>query len=107
VLKTSSIDDLAHTIRTAYAGQSVFSPEVTQILLQPVQTKSSEDFGLTPREREILKLLVEGLNNTEIAATLMISLSTVKFHVSSVFAKLGVSNRVEAVALAVEKTLVS
>ena len=107
VLKTSLIDDLAHTIRAAYAGQSVFSPEVTQVLLQPAQTPPPQDFGLTPREREILKLMAEGLNNREIAAALTISLSTAKFHVSSVLAKLGVTNRVEAVALALAKRLVS
>jgi NarL family two-component system response regulator LiaR len=107
VLKTSSIGDLAHTIRAAHAGKSVFSPEVTQVLLQPAQTPPPQDFGLTPRERDILKLMAEGLNNREIAVALTISLSTAKFHVSSVLAKLGVTNRVEAVALALEKRLVS
>ena len=105
VLKTSSIDDLAHTIRAAHAGTSVFSPEVTQALLRSAPAEPTQEFGLTARESEILKLLVEGLNNGEIAAKLTISLSTVKFHVSSIFAKLGVTNRVEAVALAVEKKL--
>jgi two-component system, NarL family, response regulator LiaR len=107
VLKTSSIDDLAHTIRAAYAGKSVFSPEITQALLNVPRPEVPPEFGLTAREREVLKLLVDGLNNAEIASSLTISLSTVKFHVSSVFAKLGVTNRVEAVALAVEKKLVN
>lgn len=107
LLKTASIDDLAHTIRAAHAGKSVFSPEITQALLHAPVHEAPPDFGLTGREREVLKLLVEGLNNAEIAAALTISLSTAKFHVSSVFAKLGVTNRVEAVALAVEKKLVT
>jgi len=107
VLKTASIDDLAHTIRTAYSGKSVFSPEVMNILLNLPQDKPPQDFGLTSREREVLKLLVNGLNNAEIAQALTISLSTTKFHVSRVFAKLGVTNRVEAAALAVEKRLVN
>jgi NarL family two-component system response regulator LiaR len=108
VLKNSSIDDLAHTIRAAYSGKSVFSSEVTPGLLQPRQAaKPSQDYGLTRREIEILRLMVEGLNNTEIASELTISLSTVKFHVSSVLGKLDATNRVEAVALAVEQNLVS
>ncbi len=107
VLKTSSIDDLAHTIRAAYAGKSVFSPEITHALLNVPRPEAPPEYGLTAREREVLKLLVDGLNNAEIAAALTISLSTAKFHVSSVLAKLGVTNRVEAVALAVEKKLVN
>ncbi len=107
VLKTASIDDLAHTIRAAYSGKSVFSPEVVTALLDAPQDKPLQNFGLTPREHEVLKLLVDGLNNTEIAEALTVSLSTVKFHAISIFAKLGVTNRVEAVALAVEKKLVN
>jgi len=107
VLKTASIDDMANTIRTAYSGKSVFSPEVMSALLNAPQVTPPQDFGLTPREHEVLKLLVNGLNNTEIAEALTISISTAKFHVSSIFAKLGVANRVEAVALAVEKKLVN
>jgi two-component system, NarL family, response regulator LiaR len=107
VLKTSSIDDLAHTIRAAHSGKSVFSPEITQALLNVPRPEAPPEFGLTAREREVLKLLVDGLNNAEIAAALTISLSTAKFHVSSVFGKLGVTNRVEAVALAVDKKVVN
>lgn len=106
ILKTSSVDDLTHTIRAAYAGNSVFSPEITQTLLRSTQKEAISDFGLTPREREILKLLVDGLNNTEIASALTISLSTAKFHVSSIFSKLGVTNRVEATTVALDKKLV-
>jgi NarL family two-component system response regulator LiaR len=107
VLKTASIDELAHTIRSAYTGSSVFSPEVVHALLNPPQETPRRDFGLTPREREVLRLLVNGSNNAEIAEALTISLSTTKFHVSRIFAKLGVTSRVEAVALAVEKRLVN
>jgi NarL family two-component system response regulator LiaR len=62
--------------------------------------------ALTPREREVLGLLVHGLTNTEIAAQLVVSLSTVKTHVSSIIAKLGASTRTEAVAIAVRDHLV-
>jgi NarL family two-component system response regulator LiaR len=56
---------------------------------------------LSDREREVLALMVKGLNNTEIASRLVVSLSTVKQHVSHIFSKLGITNRAEAVALAV------
>lgn len=108
VLKTSSGQDIANTIRSAYAGNIILSGEVAQTLLL-AQTKQSvavsESFNLTPREREVLQLVVEGLNNTEIAEALTISLSTVRFHVTGIFKKLNVSNRVEATALAIQKNI--
>ncbi len=110
VLKTSSGDDIANTIRSAYAGNMVLSGEVAQTLLhtQPKQAASiSKSFDLTPRELEVLKLVVEGLNNTEIAEALTISLSTVRFHVTGIFKKLDVSNRVEATAFAIQKNIIS
>lgn len=63
--------------------------------------------NLTPREREVLALVVEGLNNPKIAERLVVSRSTIKFHVSSILAKLRVSNRAEAAALAVQYRLVA
>lgn len=108
VLKNASIDDLVHTIRAAHSGKIVLSPEASALLLQPVSAPAAPkagDFGLTQREREILKLVVTGKNNSEIAAQLIISLSTVKFHVSSIFAKLNVTNRVEAARVAMENGL--
>jgi DNA-binding NarL/FixJ family response regulator len=61
---------------------------------------------LTERERDVLRCMVDGLNNNEIAETLVVSLGTVKFHISNVFHKLGVSSRVETVKLAIEQKLV-
>jgi two-component system, NarL family, response regulator LiaR len=108
VLKNSSIDDLANTIRTAYAGKAVFSTEVTQALLQPtIKTEPKMDYGLTERELEVLTLMIEGANNNQIAEKLFISISTAKFHVSSILGKLNVGSRVEAVALAVSQKLVN
>jgi NarL family two-component system response regulator LiaR len=109
LLKNSSIDDLAQTIRTAHRGTAVFSAEVAQVLLHSADSPSSPrcDYGLTPRESEVLKLMVEGLNNRQIAESLVVSQSTAKFHVSSILAKLHVESRVEAVALAVEQKLVT
>jgi two-component system, NarL family, response regulator LiaR len=105
VLKGSSIDDLANTLRLTYRNMAVFSSDVTSILLHR-DTRPSEDYGLTDREIEILRLLIEGLNNREIGEALTISRATVKFHLGSIFSKLAVSSRVEATALAITQNLV-
>ncbi len=105
LLKSSSIDDLAHAIRSVQAGTAVFSTQVTQALLRPPSSGPRRDYGLTDRETEVLKLMIDGLNNREIAEMLFVSQSTAKFHVSSILTKLGVGTRVEAVALAVEHNL--
>jgi two-component system, NarL family, response regulator LiaR len=107
VLKGSLVLDLAETIRTIWRGKSVFSTEITQTLLNPSQTQHrTQRFSLTHRELEILKLMSNGKSNSEIAALLVISLATVKFHVSNILSKLNVNSRVEAVSIAVEQKLV-
>lgn len=108
VLKTSSGEDIANTIRSAYAGNMILSGEVAQALLNPqIQANNypQENYNLTPRELEVLALLVDGLNNTEIAEVLTISLSTARFHVTGILKKLDVSNRVEATARAIQQNL--
>jgi NarL family two-component system response regulator LiaR len=105
LLKHGSIDDLADTIRAAISDKAVFSPEVTQALLRGTDGPH-HDYGLTSRELEILRLMIEGMSNTAIAETLTISPSTAKFHVGNVLSKLGVTSRVEAVAMAVAQNLV-
>lgn len=104
LLKNTPMDDLHHIIRMVYAGHLAFSPEVTTILTQPGAPRN--DYNLTEREFEVLRLLVKGLKNPEIASALVISRSTVGFHVSSIIAKLGVSNRLEASVVAVREKLV-
>ncbi len=107
VLKDSSLAELANSIRAVYLGTTVFSSEVTDALFNPkAETESPKaEFGLTPRELEVLALMIKGYNNKQIAYQLTISTATVKYHVRSILAKLKVSGRVEAVALAVEKNL--
>lgn len=107
LLKNVSADELANAIRAAHAGKPTLSPEATQALINKVTT--GEDIGadLTKRELEILTLLVEGLSNREIAERLVISISTVKFHVSSIISKLGAASRTEAVAIALQNNLVT
>jgi NarL family two-component system response regulator LiaR len=106
VLKNSSLAELANSIRAAHTGTSVFSAEVAQALFQPMRKdEPTEDYGLTPREIEILALMVKGYNNRQLAYALTISEPTAKFHVRNILTKLNASGRVEAVAIAVEKHL--
>ncbi|MGD9001137.1 MAG: response regulator transcription factor [Anaerolineae bacterium] len=107
LLKNISIDDLAEAIRAACVGQSTLAPEAAQALIQAASQGPTPGHDLTPREREVLELLVEGLTNPEIAQRLMISSSTARAHVSSILSKIGVSNRAEAVARAFRLKLVS
>jgi NarL family two-component system response regulator LiaR len=107
LLKNVSADELAEAIRAAHAGRSTLAPEAAQALVQAAAQPPAPGHDLTPREREVLALMVEGLNNREIAENLVVSQSTAKFHVSSILSKLGVESRTEAVALAVQHRLVT
>jgi NarL family two-component system response regulator LiaR len=106
LLKNVSADELLNAVRKAAAGQSSLSPEAAQILIQKMNEPAQPGQDMTEREREILALMVEGLSNNGIAERLFVSQSTVKFHVSNVLSKLGVTSRTEAVALAVKHHLV-
>ncbi len=104
VLKDSSVEDLENTIRTAYEGQSIFSPEIMQALLDTGHTTIDTD--LSSREIEVLKLFATGMTNNQIASQLTISASTVKFHITNIIEKLGVSTRAEALVIAAKNNLV-
>ena len=107
LLKNVSADELANAIRSAHAGRPTLAAEAAQVLIQASREPEDSAIDLTEREKEVLALLVEGLNNNQIAERLVVSRSTVKFHVSSILSKLGVSSRTEAVALALKTNLVS
>jgi two-component system, NarL family, response regulator LiaR len=104
--KNVSAAELAHAVRSAYAGRMTLSPEAAQVLADSVTRPNHPADQLTERESEVLKLLVDGLNNSEIAGRLFVSLGTVKFHVSNIFQKLNVDSRVEAVKVAIEQKMV-
>jgi NarL family two-component system response regulator LiaR len=104
--KNVTAADLGNAIRSAYAGRITLSPEALQVLANAGAQPHIQGNELTGRERDVLKGMVAGLNNNEIAEKLFISLGTVKFHISNIFQKLGVDSRVEAVKMAIEQKLV-
>jgi len=107
LFKTVSVDRLGESIIKAYNGEPVLSPDATRMLIQASTQAPAPAYHLSERELEVLALMVQGLNNTQIADKLVVSRSTVKFHVSSVLAKLNVSSRTEAVAVALQNKLIS
>ncbi|MGA9397616.1 MAG: response regulator transcription factor [Anaerolineaceae bacterium] len=105
LLKDVSADELARAIRAARAGHTTLSPEVAQTLVQNANQPPAPGLDLTEREREVLILMIEGLNNTQIAGRLSVSPSTIKSHVSNILSKLGVASRTEAVTLALRNRI--
>ncbi|MBA2376480.1 MAG: response regulator transcription factor [Actinomycetota bacterium] len=103
LLKGSARKDIFGAIEAVAAGGSLLAPDITSRLLTHMRNGPLET--LTPRESEVLKLIAKGMPNREIAAELFISERTVKFHVSSLLAKLEAENRTEAVAVARERKL--
>jgi DNA-binding NarL/FixJ family response regulator len=113
LLKDVRSGQLVEAVRTVAAGQSLLSPSITRKLIErfilagPASPESSRELSeLTPREREVLLLIAEGLANAEIAARLFLSEATVKTHVNRLLAKLGLRDRVQAVVLAYESGLI-
>jgi NarL family two-component system response regulator LiaR len=105
LMKNVSTRELEAAIRSAHEGRMTLSSEAAQSLVHATQ-QASETETLTQREKEILKLMVEGLNNGQIAERIVVSLSTVKYHISNILMKLGVDNRVSAVTMAIQKKLI-
>jgi two-component system, NarL family, response regulator LiaR len=105
LMKNVSARELAAAIHAAHQNKMTLSPEAAQALVRASQ-QTQDTEALTEREQDVLKLMVEGLNNAEIAERLVVSLSTVKYHISNILMKLGVDNRVAAVTTAIQKKLV-
>lgn len=106
LLKDVSADDLVQAIRSAHAGRATLSPEAAQALVETTNRPPAPGLDLTERELEVLSLMIEGLNNTQIAGRLTVSPSTIKSHVSNILSKLGVASRTEAVTLALRNHIV-
>ena len=113
LLKTAEIEELVKAIRAVHAGQPALDPLITQkVVAQFMNGKSLPDVmaqvgdemdGLTSRELEVLRMVAKGLTNKEVAQQLFISDRTVQAHLSSIFSKLQVSSRTEAVMHAIRK----
>lgn len=107
LLKNATADELALAIRQALVGRPTLAPEAARVLIHANhQMQQASYFDLTDREKEVLGLMALGLNNLEIADRLVVSRSTVKFHVSSVLGKLDAATRTEAVAIAMQHHLI-
>jgi len=106
LMKDVSGEELAEAIRRAKVGESTLSPDAAQILIKATVRSPTLGHDLTDRERQVLSLMAEGLNNREIGERLVISSSTVKNHVSSILGKLQATSRTQAVAFAVEHNLI-
>jgi NarL family two-component system response regulator LiaR len=106
LLKDVGIDELAAAIRAARDGKPTLAPEAADVLLRAARAPRPLGHDLSGREREVLALMAQGLNNREIADRLVIGETTVKFHVRAILAKLGARGRAEAAALAVQHGLV-
>ena len=107
LLKNVTSDELAKAIRDAVSGRSTLSPEAARVLVQATRPTKDPLVDLTEREREVLDLVVQGQSNRQIADAMVISVATVKAHVSSILSKLQVSSRAEAIAYAIKHKIVS
>jgi DNA-binding NarL/FixJ family response regulator len=105
LLKGAPATEIARAVRSAARGESYLEPRVATRLLQEVRAPRRFTGLLTERERSVLRLVAAGESNKQIARTLSISERTVKFHVTSIFRKLEVENRAQAVAVAAQRGL--
>lgn len=106
LLKDVGVTGLGDAIRAAAVGRATLGPEATQALVRQTTAPPIPAQALTEREREVLALMVKGLSNTNIADRLVLSRSTVNFHVSNVLGKLEVTSRTAAVSVALQHRLV-
>ncbi len=109
LLKCVEVADLVKVIRSVCEGRQIVSPFLVNLAIEGDTGDGSEgpagSIVLTQREKEILKAIIDGLSNKEISDSLFISIETVKSHVKSIYQKLHVRNRVEAVQVAMRKRL--
>ncbi|HKG02782.1 MAG TPA: response regulator transcription factor, partial [Conexibacter sp.] len=116
LLKEATLEQIVAAVQAAAAGDAVIPPRVAPELLRRLRaieparaaaaSRAEEAIELSEREHEVLRLIVEGRDNAAIAAELFISPNTVKSHVASIFAKLGVESRLQASVQALRRGLV-
>jgi two-component system, NarL family, response regulator YdfI len=109
--RAATAEEIVAAIQASAAGLVVLHPDALDWALSPVPSGDQPEFDpadqiLSPREIGVLRMIAEGLGNKEIASKLGISDHTVKFHISSIFAKLGASSRTEAVTIGIRKGLI-
>ena len=113
LLKNSPPEELVHAVRVVAAGDGLLAPSITRRIIEqfarrPIKPELDERLqALTHREREVLAMLARGKSNAELAAELFVTEGTIKTHVSSLLAKLGLRDRVQAVVVAYESGLVT
>ena len=107
LLKNVTSDELAKAIRDAVSGRSTLSPEAATALIHATRPTQQPSFDLTDREMQVLNLVVQGQSNQQIADALVITLATVKAHISNILSKFEVSSRAEAIAYAIKHKIVS
>lgn len=113
IMKTAPVVELVRAIRQVMAGESPLSPAIMRKVVTHMQAGKRAPFSepassaqaLTPREAEVLQLLARGMSNQAIAEALFISDRTVQAHLTSIFAKLGVASRLDAVMTAIRRGL--
>jgi DNA-binding NarL/FixJ family response regulator len=110
VLKDAEADEVAAAIRAAYAGEVHLDPAVARLLAQRMRTRKSPDEALTEplteREKDVIRLLGQGMSNKEIGSALFITERTARTYVSNILGKLGLASRTQAALYAVEHKLV-
>jgi DNA-binding NarL/FixJ family response regulator len=105
LLEGATAEEIARSVRAIASGGSALAPRVAAKLVTEVSAPAGESGHLTPREREVLRLIADGLPSKQIARELSISERTVKFHAASINRKLGAENRAQAVAVAAQRGL--
>ncbi|MCZ4536877.1 MULTISPECIES: MadR family response regulator transcription factor [unclassified Gordonia (in: high G+C Gram-positive bacteria)] len=106
VVKDVDTTELVRAIQAVSGGGSAFDPRSAAVVLRAVSGENEKSEALSDREREVLRLLADGLSNKRIGETLYISESTVKFHIRNIIRKLGVSKRTDAVYIASKRGLI-
>ena len=107
LMKNVQAEELSLAIHTAATGRLTLSPEASKALSESSDYPVIPAEDLTDRERDVLKLMIDGLSNNEIAEKLIISPSTVKYHIGNIYTKLDVDSRVAAVSIAIQRELIT